>query len=152
MRVFQLLFTGCMNFNPVGSIRLGFSISTQAMLLKDMQASLLFPYGTYSINLPFPKSALRRPVKCTFMITDPSFKCRFTFLPRKDLALFKPKLSMLTHQLMSLSAMTLQHCLQIGSFSPLNIMYSLMFSLWHLFFQGFLQCSKFVKLPKHIYP
>jgi hypothetical protein len=32
-------------------------------------------------------------VSCTLIITAPSFKCRFTFLPRKDLALFKLKLS-----------------------------------------------------------
>jgi hypothetical protein len=37
--------------------------------------------------------------------------------------------------------MLLQHCLQIGSFSPLKKMYSFMFSLQHLFFHGFLQCS-----------
>jgi hypothetical protein len=46
-----------------------------------------------------------------------------------------------THHSTSFSARLLQHCLQIGSFSPLKRMYSLMFSLLHLCFQGFLQCS-----------
>ena len=45
------------------------------------------------------------------------------------------------HHSPSFSAMPLQQCLQMGIFSPLMSMYSLMFSLLQLFFQGFLQCS-----------
>lgn len=45
------------------------------------------------MKLPFPKSSFRMPVKSTFTITDPSFRCRFTFFPMNDFALFKLKLS-----------------------------------------------------------
>jgi len=40
--------------------------------------------------------------------------------------------------------MFVQHCLQMGSFSPLTIMYNFMFSLLHMSFQGFWHCSKHV--------
>ena len=85
--------------------------------------SLRFLRGVYSRRFPFPKSPFWILVSCTFMMTEPSLRCRLTFLPRKDLALFRLKLSILFfHQSASLSAMLVQHCLHMGSFSPLIMM------------------------------
>jgi len=78
---------------------------------------------------PFPKFPFRILVSWTLIITAPSFKWMLTFLPRNDLALFRLKLSKSGHQSASISAMLVQHCLQMGIFSPLNIMYNFMFSL-----------------------
>jgi hypothetical protein len=70
-----------------------FSNSAQAMFRRGIRVLLPLPNGMYSTKLRFPKSFFLKPVNCTFMITAPSLKCKFTFLPKKDLALFKPKLS-----------------------------------------------------------
>ena len=112
------------------------------MLRKGIRDALRFPKGTYSTNIPFPTTPFLILVNCTFTITAPSFKCKFTFFPRKDLALFKPKFSIAFHHSTSFSAIDAQHCRQMGSLSPLKRIYSLMFSLLHLCFQGFLQRSK----------
>src|SRR5512146_2887888 len=47
----------------------------------------------YSTRLFLPKVAFLMPLRWTFMMTEPSFRCRFTFLPMKLFALFKLKLS-----------------------------------------------------------
>ena len=125
-------------------MRLMFSISAQATFRSSIRVNLRFPYGLYSIRLPFPKLPFRMLVKWTFIMTEPSLRCRFTFFPMNDLALFKLKLSILSHHSISLSAMLVQHCLQIGSFSPLTMMYSLMLSLLQVSFHGFWHCSNFV--------
>src|SRR4030067_3103043 len=120
------------------------------MFRNGILAVLRFPYGTYSTSIPFPIMPFLIFVNCTFTITAPSFRCKFTFFPRKDLALFKLKFSIAFHQSASFSAMLVQHCLQMGSFSPLKRIYSLMFSLSHLCFQGFLQRSKHVSLQGYL--
>ena len=73
---------------------LKFSNSAQATFLMSIWATLRFPYGIYSRKFLFPSSFLIR-LRYTLTITAPSFKCKFTFLPKKDLALFKLKVSIL---------------------------------------------------------
>lgn len=46
------------------------------------------------MRFSLPRLAFLMLVRCTFMMTEPSFRCRFTFLPMNDLALFKLKFSM----------------------------------------------------------
>ena len=76
-------------------IRLRFSISAQAIYLSGRQVALRFLLA-YSIWLLFLPSPLWSAVKCTLTITAPSFRCRLTFLPIKDLALLALKLSIFT--------------------------------------------------------
>jgi hypothetical protein len=64
-----------------------------------MLVSLRFLYGMYSTKLPFPKFPFFMFFRWTFMMTEPSLRCRFTFLPMKDLAQFKLKLSIFSSPL-----------------------------------------------------
>jgi len=121
-------------------MRLMFSISAQAMLLSGNREALRLTEGEYSTTLLFFPTPLWSLVNCTFIITAPSFRCRLTFLPRNDLALLELKFSIF-YQSPSWSAILLQHCWHIGRVSPFNWIYSLMFSLLQVSFQGFLQCS-----------
>jgi hypothetical protein len=70
-----------------------FNSSAQAMFLKGTKADLRFPKATYSTSLAFPVTFFLIFVNCTFTMTAPSFRCKFTFFPRKDLAVFKLKFS-----------------------------------------------------------
>lgn len=87
----------CKRRNYAGILRkFRFNISAQAITLSGIRAALWLPCETNSIWLLFFPATLCRAVKCTFTMTEPSFRCKLTFLPMYDLALLELKLSIIT--------------------------------------------------------
>jgi hypothetical protein len=73
-----------------------FSISAQAMVLSGKLVVLRLLLEVNSIRLLFFPTPRCSAVSCTFTMTAPSFRCRLTFLPMYDRALFELKLSKFT--------------------------------------------------------
>jgi hypothetical protein len=78
-----------------------FSISAQAMVLSGKLVILRLPREVNSIKLLFFPAARCNEVNCTFTMTAPSFRCKLTFLPMYDRALFELKLSIFTIPLLA---------------------------------------------------
>ena len=71
------------------------SILAYAMFVMGIFLLLMFLNGMYSISFVFPSSACLMFFNLTFTITAPSFRCKLTFLPMYDFAMFTLKCSML---------------------------------------------------------
>ncbi len=69
-------------------MKLRFNSSAHATFLNGTFMEPLLPYGTHLMKVFVSNSSFWIFSRRTFTITEPSFKWRLTFLPRRDLAVF----------------------------------------------------------------
>jgi len=76
---------------PLVNMKFRFNNSAHAMLFNGTRSVFLLPKAMHVTMFSLLNSSFIISESRTFTITEPSFKCRFTFLPRKDRAVFTPK-------------------------------------------------------------
>lgn len=93
------IFLICVSFLPIyplASMKFRFNNSAHAMLFSGTLNVFLLPYAMHVKKFSLLNSSFMISESWTFIITEPSFKCKFTFLPRKDRAVFTPKPSIVS--------------------------------------------------------